>query len=93
MVTDLAEVFRLGTAKAEENLAFRRYLCAHRRDLPAETQRRRDRLARLGFVRGEDGSLAETLGRCLGITGMELRRRLQRRAAGQPAELPTDIRS
>ena len=30
MVTDLAEVFRLGTAKAEENLAFRRYLCAHR---------------------------------------------------------------
>ncbi|HEY1207245.1 MAG: YkgJ family cysteine cluster protein [Bryobacteraceae bacterium] len=29
MVTDLAEVFRLGTAKAEENLAFRRYLCAH----------------------------------------------------------------
>jgi len=25
----LAEVFRLGTAKAEENLAFRRYLCAH----------------------------------------------------------------
>jgi Fe-S-cluster containining protein len=29
VVTDLAEVFRLGTAKAEENLAFRRYLCAH----------------------------------------------------------------
>ena len=29
MVTDLAEVFRLGTAKAEENLAFRRYLRAH----------------------------------------------------------------
>ncbi len=29
MVTDLAEVFRLGTAKVEENLAFRRYLCAH----------------------------------------------------------------
>lgn len=26
MVTDLAEVFRLGTEKAEENLAFRRYL-------------------------------------------------------------------
>lgn len=29
MVTDLAEVFRLGSAKAEENLAFRRYLSAH----------------------------------------------------------------
>ena len=28
MVTDLVEVFRLGTAKTEENLAFRRYLCA-----------------------------------------------------------------
>lgn len=35
MVTDLAEVFRLGTAKAEENLAFRRYLSAkHRGDQP-----------------------------------------------------------
>ena len=29
MVTDLAEVERLGAEKAEENLAFRRYLCAH----------------------------------------------------------------
>jgi hypothetical protein len=29
VVTDLAEVFRLGTAKTEENLAFRRYLSAH----------------------------------------------------------------
>lgn len=29
MVTDLAEVFRLGSAKADENLAFRRYLSAH----------------------------------------------------------------
>ena len=29
MVTDLAEVFRLGTAKVNENLAFRRYLSAH----------------------------------------------------------------
>ncbi len=35
MVTDLAEVFRLGTAKAEENLAFRRYLSArHHTDTP-----------------------------------------------------------
>ena len=30
VVTDLAEVFRLGTAKTKENLTFRRYLCAHR---------------------------------------------------------------
>lgn len=29
LVTDLAEVFRLGTAKAEENLAFCRHLSAH----------------------------------------------------------------
>src|SRR5215468_9512803 len=29
VVTDLAEVFRLGTAKVEENLSFRRYLSAH----------------------------------------------------------------
>ena len=29
VVTDLAEVFRLGTAKATENLAFRRHLSAH----------------------------------------------------------------
>jgi Fe-S-cluster containining protein len=29
VVTDLLEVFRLGTAKAKENVAFRRYLSAH----------------------------------------------------------------
>jgi len=29
VVNDLAEVFRLGTAKANENVAFRRYLSAH----------------------------------------------------------------
>jgi Fe-S-cluster containining protein len=29
VVTDLAEVFRLGTAKVQENLAFRRYLSGH----------------------------------------------------------------
>jgi uncharacterized protein len=32
VVTDLAEVLRLGTAKVDENLAFRRYLCAHHYD-------------------------------------------------------------
>lgn len=29
MITDLAEVLRLGSAKAKENLAFRRYVSAH----------------------------------------------------------------
>jgi Fe-S-cluster containining protein len=29
VVTDLAEVFRLGSAKAKENIAFRRHLSAH----------------------------------------------------------------
>lgn len=32
MVTDLAEVFRLGTAKAQENIDFRRYLSARHHD-------------------------------------------------------------
>ncbi len=35
VVTDLAEVFRIGTAKAAENVAFRRHLSAkHARDTP-----------------------------------------------------------
>lgn len=48
VVTDLAEVFRLGTAKAEENLDFRRYLSAkHRADktfqiLASEVQKQVD---------------------------------------------------
>jgi hypothetical protein len=42
-------------------------------------------LTRVGFVRGENESLAETFARYLGITVRELRRRLQARAAGQPA--------
>jgi hypothetical protein len=43
-------------------------------------------LARIGFVRGEEESLAETFARFLGITPRQLRVQLQRRAAGQPAE-------
>ena len=35
-----------------------------------------DGLARAGFARGENESLAETLARCLGITPRELRVRL-----------------
>ncbi len=42
-------------------------------------------LARVGWVRGKNESLAETFARYLGITVRELRARLQRRAAGQPA--------
>lgn len=48
MVSDLQEVFRLGTAKAKENLAFRRYLSAkHQGDGPfqilaSEVQRETD---------------------------------------------------
>ncbi len=48
MVTDLAEVFRIGTAKAKENIAFRRYLSAHHYDekrfqiLASEVQRQAD---------------------------------------------------
>jgi len=44
-----------------------------------------DWLARVGWLRGENESLMETLARYLGITSPELRRRLQRRAAGLPA--------
>jgi hypothetical protein len=49
------------------------------------------RLARIGFARGENESLAETLARFLGINVRELRRQFQRVAAGQPWELPSDI--
>ena len=51
-----------------------------------------DELARVGFVRCENESLAGTLARYLGITLRELRARLQQRAVGL-AELPSDIRS
>jgi uncharacterized protein len=48
VVTDLAEIFRLGTAKSGENVAFRRYLCAHHHSdkpfqiLASEVQRQVD---------------------------------------------------
>ena len=43
------------------------------------------RLTRIGFARGENESLAETLARYLGITVRELRRQFQRGATGLPA--------
>ena len=50
-----------------------------------------DGLAHIGFVRYEQESLMETFARFLGMTVRELRLQLQRRAAGLPAELATDI--
>lgn len=41
-----------------------------------------DGLARVGWVRGDNESLAETLARFLGIALRELRARLQSRAVG-----------
>jgi len=51
-----------------------------------------DGLARIGFARGENESLAETLARFLGITLRELRARLQQRAAGRPVESHGNVR-
>jgi hypothetical protein len=48
-------------------------------------------LAQNGIARGESESLIATLARALGVTTSELRVYLQRRAAGQRAELATDI--
>jgi Fe-S-cluster containining protein len=76
VVTDLAEVFRLGTAKAAENLAFRRYLAAHRhasgpfQALAAKVQRRVDCTACANCCRhsivavdaGEIAAIAQHLG-------------------------------
>jgi len=53
---------------------------------PSVAEQIGDGLARIGFARGEQESLGETFARFLGITPRELRARLQRRAAGQPAE-------
>jgi hypothetical protein len=53
---------------------------------PSVAEQIAEGLARIGFARGEQESLGETFARFLGITPRELRVRLQRRAAGQPAE-------
>jgi hypothetical protein len=53
---------------------------------PSAVEQIAEGLARIGFLRGEKESLAETLARSLGITPLALRAWLQRRAAGQPAE-------
>ena len=53
---------------------------------PSAAERIAEWLARIGIVRGETESLAETTARALGITASELRVYLQRGAAGLPAE-------
>jgi hypothetical protein len=53
--------------------------------------RLRDQLARAGFFQGETECLLETFARYLGISYSALREQLRRRAAGLPAELPSDI--
>jgi hypothetical protein len=53
---------------------------------PAATDRLRETLVRAGFAAGPVESLAEVWARAMGITSVELRARLERRAAGLPAE-------
>ncbi|MDX2154416.1 MAG: YkgJ family cysteine cluster protein [Bryobacteraceae bacterium] len=70
MVTDLGEVYRLGTEKAKENLAFRRYLAATHKDdepfrvLAADVQRGIDctrcaNCCRHGVVTVSEGEIAD----------------------------------
>lgn len=78
MVTDLAEVFRLGTSKAKENLAFRRYVAArhvsdrHFQILASEVQREMDCTAcanccRHGVVPVSEAEIEE-IAQLLGVT-------------------------
>ncbi len=60
---------------------------------PPMHEQLREGLAQAGFFQAEDESLMATLARFIGITERELRRRLQRQAAGLPAEVTSDIRS
>jgi hypothetical protein len=53
---------------------------------PSAVERIGEWLARIGIVRGETESLAETTARALGITVSELRVYLQHGAAGLPVE-------
>ena len=78
MVTDLDEVRRLGTAKTEENLAFRRYLSAHHADdkqfqlLASDIQQRVDCTACANCCRysvvSVDPSEIDAIARYVGVT-------------------------
>ncbi|MDX1982737.1 MAG: YkgJ family cysteine cluster protein [Bryobacteraceae bacterium] len=82
MVTDLAEVFRLGTAKVKENLAFRRYISAHHgasapfQILAEEVQRQVDCTACANCCRHSVVTIneeeTETIARHLGSTPEEI---------------------
>jgi hypothetical protein len=85
VVTDLSEVFRLGTAKARENVEFRRYLKAHHRGdeafriLAGEVQKQVDCTAcanccRYSVVEVSESEVEE-IARHLGMTAEEVRRR------------------
>ena len=53
---------------------------------PSATAKIRATLAAAGFVAGPVESLAELWARAMGVTSIELRTLLERRAAGLPAE-------
>src|SRR4051812_7797590 len=84
VVTDLAEVFRLGTAKAKESLAFRRYLSAHHyadspfQILAAEVQQQVDCTACANCCRhsvvSDNQSEIENIASLIGVTPDEVGR-------------------
>jgi hypothetical protein len=84
VVTDLAEVLRLGTAKADENLAFRRYLSAHHNPetafqiLASEVQQHIDCTSCANCCRHSivsvNQSEIENIARYIGSTAEEVRR-------------------
>ena len=95
MVTDLAEVFRLGTAKADENRAFRRYLSAHHYSdqpfqiLATEVQQHTDcttcaNCCRYSVVSVDKGEI-ESIARHLGTTTEAVRRLYTEADPGAPA--------
>lgn len=95
MITDLDEVFRLGTEKAQENLAFRRFLANHHypdgpfQILACEVQSRIDCRAcanccRHGEVAVTAGDI-EAIARHLGTSAVEVERLYTQTEAGAPA--------
>lgn len=95
MVTDLEEVYRLGTAKADENLDFRRYLSAHHhRDEPfqvlaSEVQREIDCTACANCCRHSvvsvDHADLEAIAGHVGCTREQAAHRYTEADAGAPA--------
>jgi hypothetical protein len=90
---DFAERFEAMRAIASrlQKLERRFPPCRAIRPGPSAAEKISGWLAQNGIARGESESLMATLARALGVTMSELRMNLQRRAAGQHAELATDI--